>query len=226
MDLFIAKGPKALHRFGLACLDSQLGRLLESGSMGDPAEGLKVLRTVAATAVVDRGVEALILASVTKFKFVNNRLLADLARFGKVHGGAQLVFVTDREGLTSKKSWLIVPAAEPALHEECVDRAPKDRLKKFSFLSKFRKSSKNNDHSSDKSPPADGLLHAAAESTADTPAASGTTSPSRRKHGRRKKHGEEKSNEGTFKNFRKKLGSLLPGSATRGYAKTGASDNF
>lgn len=114
MDLFISKGPKALHRFGLACLASQKSKLLEIGNRPDdedPADGLKVLRNVAANAVAENGIESLILSSLTEFKFVNNRLIADLQTAGKVHGGAQLMFITNRD--SKRRSWVIVPLATP-----------------------------------------------------------------------------------------------------------------
>jgi len=114
MDLFISKGPKSLHRFGLACLLSQKSKLLEIGNRpedDDPADGLKLLRNVASNAVAENGIESLILTSLTEFKYVNNRLIADLQTAGKVHGGAQLMFVTDRD--SKRRSWVIVPLSNP-----------------------------------------------------------------------------------------------------------------
>ena len=107
LDLFIAKGPKALHRFGLACIASQLSRLMSDEVLEDPAEGLKILRDVAVNAVREEGVEAIIQKSLTKFKCVSNRLIADLQTTGKVHGGAQLMFITNPD--EQRKSWLVIP---------------------------------------------------------------------------------------------------------------------
>jgi len=108
MDLFIAKGPKAIYRFGLACLNSQKTKLLDiANASEDPADGLKALRTVAVSAVADTGIEGLVLSSLVDFKFVNNRLIADLHTAGKIHGGAKLMFVTDRD--SKRRSWVIAP---------------------------------------------------------------------------------------------------------------------
>jgi hypothetical protein len=111
MDLFIAKGPKSLYRFGLACLQSQKSALLELGNATeDPADCLKALRTVAVTAVAETGIEGLVLSSLTDFKFVNNRLIADVQTAGKIHGGAKLMFVTDRD--SKRRSWVIAPPSD------------------------------------------------------------------------------------------------------------------
>lgn len=107
LDLFVAKGPKSLHRFGLACIASQLERLVGEEGILDPAEGLKRLRAVAATAVREHGIETLIYRSVTEFKCVTNRMVVDLQTAGKVHGGAQLLVFTDQDRKT--KSWTVVP---------------------------------------------------------------------------------------------------------------------
>lgn len=123
MDLFISKGPKALHRFGLACLLSQKAKLLEIGNRpddDDPADGLKTLRNVAANAVAENGIESLILTSLTEFKFVNNRLIADLQTAGKVHGGAQLMFVTNRDN--KRRSYVIVPLSRTRFDKPGNDR--------------------------------------------------------------------------------------------------------
>ena len=108
LDIFIAKGQKALHRFGLACLASQVDRLLEERASEDVAEGLRLLRSSAASAVAECGMEPLIFRSLTDYKCITNRLISDLQTAGKVHGGASLVFVTDKD--TLRKSGIVVPA--------------------------------------------------------------------------------------------------------------------
>jgi hypothetical protein len=75
--------------------------------ISDPAEGLKTLRGVAVNAVKEVGIDSLIFSSITDFKCVSNRLIADLQTTGKVHGGAQLLFLTNQDN--QKKSWVVVP---------------------------------------------------------------------------------------------------------------------
>jgi hypothetical protein len=120
LDLFIAKGTKSLHRFGLACLSHQREALLELNAQ-DPADGLKLLRAAAVDAVRDLGVEELIRSSVTEFKFVTNQLIADLQTAGRVHGGAQLVIFKDSEE-QKHFSWLVVPL--PPTSNISGDRSP------------------------------------------------------------------------------------------------------
>ena len=126
MDLFISKGPKAMHRFGLACLLTQKSKLLEIGNRpddDDPADGLKLLRNVATNAVAENGIESLILTSLVDFKYVNNRLIADLQTAGKVHGGAQLMFVTNRD--SKRRSWVIVPLSNPPSGKKKASKSPR-----------------------------------------------------------------------------------------------------
>lgn len=218
MDLFIAQGPKGLHRFGLACLNSQREKILESGTLGDSAEGLKILRAVAATAVTENGVEALILSSVTRFKFINNRLLSSLASAGKLHGGARVVFEKDDDNghLTLvKRSWTIMPMRDSALADALSQSTVVDeKVKKSGILSRLKRKKKPFPLDAKPGHPV-GLLDGRAPTSpsgSSRLASSASVSPSRR----------SRSDGGAFKSFRKRIGGWLPGS--RGYAKTGGSD--
>ena len=104
LDLFVAKGPKFLHRFGLACLSIQEIRLVEAGA--DVADGLRALRGSAVASVAEVGVENLIQHAMKEYKCITNSLIADLQTAGKVHGGASLVFVSDQD--TGRRSGIVV----------------------------------------------------------------------------------------------------------------------
>ena len=250
MDLFISKGPKALHRFGLACLLSQKAKLLEIGNRpddDDPADGLKTLRNVASNAVTENGIESLILTSLTEFKFVNNRLIADLQTAGKVHGGAQLMFVTNRD--SKRRSYVIVPLsnslgvvksvrsprstafdaewtkdAEAIRRQrsgiaECTNQSSRPSVEggMFGFLTKLKKDEGPN------SP-----VSSPREYNDSAPLSGGRVvllSPEECKQKKRRKKGRKSEASNTssfnpFKSFKKKLVAIMPTSSSKGYART------
>ena len=248
MDLFIAKGPKSLHRFGLACLATQIEKLMDHGSLSDTADGLKTLRSVAVTAVEEYGIEAVILKSLTQFKYVNNRLIADLQTTGKVHGGAQLMFVTDND--KKRRSWIVVPIPgrlgergkdghesggdtspsgaafeaewnkeEAEIRKKTQTLGPKSRM--TAFLGKMRS---KKDHRVSEDPDGESSSDSGKDLNGSMLLGDSSVSPEVKKRKDRKSltKSSNTSSKSAFTSLRKKLGSIIvPGSSTRGYAKTG-----
>ena len=257
LDLFIAKGIKSLHRFGLACIATEMPRLMRDEVINDPAEGLKALRGVAVGAVKQVGIEALIHRSVTEFKCVNNRLIADLQTTGKVHGGAQLMFITDKN--SQRRSWLVVPMPTRDIaadggdsspsgaafeaewnKEEAAIRAGLDLNKSAALPNgsskmaqllgrmRFRRASLEKATSQDASHEATGVGSIAAPTVEGDDANDDadmmltgrrqSTSPEHREQRRSSKR-EKATN--ALRSFRRKLGSIIPHSSSKGYSRSG-----
>lgn len=224
LDLFVAKGPKSLHRFGLACLASQMVYLTDPDTVRDPAEGLKILRQVAVAAVKEVGVETLIHRAQTEFKVVTNRLVADLQTTGKVHGGAQLMVYTDKD--TQRRAWLVVPmptsdSADDASpsgaafeaewnKEEAAIKQEKSQQARSSFLDrlKIRRSSVQNVASIQVD-----------EDDADVIGLTGRGHSASPEHKERVSHRSKATK--AFKSFKKKLGAIMPSIGTKGYSRGG-----
>ena len=235
LDLFIGKGLKSLHRFGLACIASQLDRLVGEDGVLDPAEGLKKLRAVACSAVKELGIEALILRSVTEFKCVTNRLVADLQTAGKVHGGAQLMFITDQD--RHKKSWKIIPVKQDdsspsgaalgavwSKEEAAIKVAQKQYIKSGSSrMSRFLFGPRRASTNGGMSPPSvPAPVMQAGDEEDDEDGSRGLTGAS--PESKSKKEGSKGRASKVLKSFKKRLGSMMPQTgktktSLSGYAK-------
>ena len=211
LDVFIAKGPKALHRFGLACLSMLEIRLMNPEN--DVAEALRLLRGSAVTAVAEVGIEYLVQYAMHEYKCVTNRLLADLQTAGKVHGGACLIFVTDRDTLV--RSGVVVPPAlagdsspsgaafeaEWSKEEAQIKSAPV--ITNMGFIaSKF--------HNLKARPSLDGGGFLNADEDEDETLHRGNSMSPERKFGARK----------ALKSLGKKISSILPKTMSKGYSRT------
>jgi hypothetical protein len=237
LDIFVAKGMKAIHRLGLACLSHQREALLALSDQ-DPAEGLKLLRASAITAVADLGVETVIRRSVTQFKFVTNQLLADVQTAGRVHGGAQIVLFKNSEE-QKNFSWLVVPVP-PSSGGGAGDSSPggqaafeaawtkdqqsihrnKTAAVKLSLFErmKFRRGSLNTD-----APKVD--VETQGEEFGEDEAGHGLTGKRQQSVSpERTKKNSAKMGK-AFKSFGKKLGSILPSKSSKGYSRGELGDN-
>ena len=249
LDLFIAKGSKSLHRFGLACLAHQREAILAL-NVQDPADGLKMLRAAASTAVKEAGIETLIQTSVTEFKFVTNQLIADLQTAGRVHGGAQLVLFKDKED-QKHFSWLVVPL--PPSSGNSGDRSPggqaafeaawsKDQLSihrrptlpatanSQTLLEKMKFRRTSLPEPSTVAAPRITREGTQEDEDEDEAADTGLTGGGRRGNSLSPDH--EKSSsfkkmsaKKAFKSFGKKLGSILPSKSTKGYSRSGVEND-
>jgi hypothetical protein len=204
---------KAIHRFGLACLQSQETALLAED---DPAEILKLLRRVAETAVHSHGIEEMIRRSETDFNFVTNRLIADFQTTVKIHGSGNITFIREA-GKRGKPVWVISeesgegsPLGDRSMglewnkEEEQIRRGSLIPVENSNskFLLKFRRKENSN------SPPEGVSLSAEEEEEVG-----GFQSPIRAKAGGRDKVGK------AFKGLRKKFSKLIKNDKT-GYSKT------
>lgn len=247
LDIFIGKGVKSLHRFGLACIASQLDKLMGEEGILDPAEGLKKLRAVAATAVSDVGIESLIHRSVTEFKCVTNRLVADLQTAGKVHGGAQLMFITDQD--CKRRSWKVVPATSvqggdsspsgaalgAAWTKEEASIKVHGPLKERSRMSRFLFGGHANvrrGSTGSAVPPAPVVKqqHQKDEEDDDEEGTEGLTSGRRSESASPEKRGAKGRASKALKSLKKRLGSIIPlkkhNSSSTGYSKPVLADNY
>lgn len=239
LDIFAAKGMKAIHRFGLACLSHQREAILAFSDQ-DPADALKVLRASAVTAVKELGMETLIRKSMTEFKFVTNQLIADVHTAGRVHGGAQIVLFKDSED-QKHFSWLVVPlppssgtpgdnspggqaAFEAAWSkdQQSIQR-PTQTAKTGTSLGifdriKLRRNSLNGESKTapklSLSAPADYGEEDEAGTGLTGPRGGQVVSPERPK----KKSAKAVAGK-AFKSFGKKLGSILPSKSSKGYSR-------